>query len=294
MPSRTSAGLSGPPCQSVGHHHQGRLSFLIFSAWCGLAAGLLEVAAIVLRKRFFERNHLYWMSRHFIWLVPLTNLVIFLVVGGALSISIRAPGGPRGSPPGYWERCVFFLWSGRVSRGFTSSPAWSSRRAAPSVWPRFWSGMPKAFAGACGSVFRHRSDRTGPGVFAVVRRQAGGVARGITLASARRFAKRASDCARHSRCRSSRPLRLWTAHQSNTRPTGHGAVCDSMASGQHRHGPCRRTRVCSPLAGLMSYSPAGSLRLIAPIPPWPNSSARAATRQRALPRITAIVRPTRD
>ena len=53
----------------------GLLPFLVLSAWCGLVSGLLEVGVIILRKRTFDFNHLYWMSRHFVWLIPLINLV---------------------------------------------------------------------------------------------------------------------------------------------------------------------------------------------------------------------------
>jgi arylsulfatase A-like enzyme len=59
----------------------GALAFLALALWCGLAAGLLEVGLTVLRKRTVDLNRLYWMSRHFIWLVPITNLLIFLVLG---------------------------------------------------------------------------------------------------------------------------------------------------------------------------------------------------------------------
>ena len=52
---------------------------LILSLWCGLIAGPLEVAAIVLRKHTVDLNQFYWMSRHFVWLIPLTNLLIFLI-----------------------------------------------------------------------------------------------------------------------------------------------------------------------------------------------------------------------
>ena len=49
----------------------GRFPVLVLSAWCGLVSGLLEVGTIVLRKRTFDPNHLYEMSRHFVWLIPL-------------------------------------------------------------------------------------------------------------------------------------------------------------------------------------------------------------------------------
>jgi arylsulfatase A-like enzyme len=54
---------------------------LFLSLWCGLVAGPLEVGAIVVRKQFVDLNHFYWMSRHFVWLIPLTNLLIFLALG---------------------------------------------------------------------------------------------------------------------------------------------------------------------------------------------------------------------
>ena len=60
-----------------------RFPALIASAWCGLASGLLEVATIVVRKHTFDPNHLYEMSRHFVWLIPLTNLCLFLAPGAA-------------------------------------------------------------------------------------------------------------------------------------------------------------------------------------------------------------------
>jgi arylsulfatase A-like enzyme len=59
----------------------GFISLLLLSAWCGLIAGLLEAGAIVLRKQAFDLNPLYRMSRHFVWLIPLTNLFVFLVLG---------------------------------------------------------------------------------------------------------------------------------------------------------------------------------------------------------------------
>ena len=63
------------------------LDILILSAWCGLAGGLLEVAARVVSKRLLASNHLYLMSRHFVWLVPLSNLMLFVVLGVILTIA---------------------------------------------------------------------------------------------------------------------------------------------------------------------------------------------------------------
>jgi arylsulfatase A-like enzyme len=55
------------------------------STWCGLFAGLLEVGIIVLRKRVFDLNKFYWMSRHFVWLIPLTDVLILLACGTILA-----------------------------------------------------------------------------------------------------------------------------------------------------------------------------------------------------------------
>jgi arylsulfatase A-like enzyme len=56
-------------------------SLLFLSAWCGLVAGLLEVGTIVVRKRVFDPDQLHHMSRHFVWLIPMSNLCVFLIVG---------------------------------------------------------------------------------------------------------------------------------------------------------------------------------------------------------------------
>ena len=68
----------------------GLISFVFLSAWCGLVAGLLEVGTIVLRKQTFDPNHLYEMSRHFVWFIPATNLGFFLGLAVAGSLLIVA------------------------------------------------------------------------------------------------------------------------------------------------------------------------------------------------------------
>jgi arylsulfatase A-like enzyme len=74
----------------------GPAALLGLSAWCGALAGLLEVGAIVVRKRFFDTNQLLSMSRHFIWLVPLTDLLL-LILGGLIGclVAILRPLGVR-------------------------------------------------------------------------------------------------------------------------------------------------------------------------------------------------------
>jgi hypothetical protein len=74
--------------QTVGSSHPdpaanrpGFPSLLLLSAWCGLVAGSLEVGTIVLRKQVFDPDPFSRMSRHFVWLIPLSNLGIFLILG---------------------------------------------------------------------------------------------------------------------------------------------------------------------------------------------------------------------
>ena len=59
----------------------GIISILVLSAWCGLIAGLLEVATIVLRKHMVDPDRLYKMSRHFVWLIPVSNVCVFSTLG---------------------------------------------------------------------------------------------------------------------------------------------------------------------------------------------------------------------
>ena len=74
----------------------GPLDVLLLSASCGLAAGLLEVGAKVLCRCINPTHRLYQASRHFIWLAPLTYLLLFLVMGLFLAALTRLwprPGG---------------------------------------------------------------------------------------------------------------------------------------------------------------------------------------------------------
>jgi arylsulfatase A-like enzyme len=85
MISRTAviaqSGSVGSPDEDSVTNRPGFNSILLLSAWCGLVAGLLEVGMIGLRKQFYEQNQLYKISRHFVWLTPLSNLVVFLALG---------------------------------------------------------------------------------------------------------------------------------------------------------------------------------------------------------------------
>lgn len=73
-------GTAGSPVTKLALR-TGLISPVVLAAWCGLVAGLLEVGAIVLRKQLFDPDQFYRMSHHFIWLIPLVNLGVFLVAG---------------------------------------------------------------------------------------------------------------------------------------------------------------------------------------------------------------------
>jgi hypothetical protein len=60
---------------------RGALDVLLLSLWCGLAAGLLEVGTRVACRAFDPTDRLYWMSRHFVWLTRLANMLVFFCLG---------------------------------------------------------------------------------------------------------------------------------------------------------------------------------------------------------------------
>jgi arylsulfatase A-like enzyme len=65
---------------------------LALSVWCGLAAGWLEVGARALPRSFDASDRLYNLSRHFVWLVPLADLLLFSGIGAFLAAaSLRWP-----------------------------------------------------------------------------------------------------------------------------------------------------------------------------------------------------------
>jgi len=62
---------------------------LILAAWCGLAAGLLEVGARILCRCINPTGRLYQVGRHFVWLAPLTYLLLFFAMGLFLAAVTR-------------------------------------------------------------------------------------------------------------------------------------------------------------------------------------------------------------
>ncbi len=65
------------------------VDLFLFSAWCGLASGLLEVGARVVCRAIDPSQRLYLVSRHFLWLGPLSSLLLFLVMGLVLSVAVK-------------------------------------------------------------------------------------------------------------------------------------------------------------------------------------------------------------
>jgi arylsulfatase A-like enzyme len=118
------AANAGSSPRDLAAHRLGPLTVLALSAWCGLSAGLLEVAVKVVRTRMIGHNHLYWMTRHFIWLTPLANLAVFLAIGVLLALLVRC-GGRRGQ--------------------------WLTARllAALALSPPLWTALPGIYGPAC-------------------------------------------------------------------------------------------------------------------------------------------------
>jgi arylsulfatase A-like enzyme len=67
----------------------GSSDVLVLAVWCGLAAGELEVAARAFNRSFSSTNRLYVMTRHFVWVVPLVDLLLFLGMGMILAATTR-------------------------------------------------------------------------------------------------------------------------------------------------------------------------------------------------------------
>jgi arylsulfatase A-like enzyme len=102
----------------------GTWDLLALAAWCGLVAGWLEVGMRVLCKTLIGTNRLYMMTRHFVWLVPLSNLLLFLVGGLLLAAATKACPRPFG-----WL-------SPRVICAFALMPALLV--AGPQIYPWAW------------------------------------------------------------------------------------------------------------------------------------------------------------
>ncbi len=68
----------------------GPLDVLVLSAGCALISGEGEVVARVLYSTVSSTNRLLMMTRHFVWLVPLVDLLLFLGLGAFLALGTRS------------------------------------------------------------------------------------------------------------------------------------------------------------------------------------------------------------
>ncbi len=108
----------------------GALDVLILSVWCGLAGGLLEVGTRVVSK-VAPGHRAYAMSRHFVWMAPLSNLLVLSAIG--LCLALAAKVWPRRAG---WlaARLVCFLAVLAVLSA-------TSRRIYPSAWATLALGL---------------------------------------------------------------------------------------------------------------------------------------------------------
>jgi arylsulfatase A-like enzyme len=89
------------------------MDVLLFAAWCGLAAGELEVVLRVARRALSTTDRMYLMTRHFVWLVPLVNLSLFLGFGLLCALATRI-----------WPRRAGWLCPRLVVAWAVLSPLW--------------------------------------------------------------------------------------------------------------------------------------------------------------------------
>jgi arylsulfatase A-like enzyme len=89
LADRLTAALGGSGALSKPARRLGGWDVLVLSAWCGLAGGWLEVTTRVLLKHLVVFDRMYLMSRQFVWLVPLSNLLLFSVAGLFLAVGTK-------------------------------------------------------------------------------------------------------------------------------------------------------------------------------------------------------------
>ncbi len=102
----------------------GPLDVLVLSAWCGLIAGLLEVATRIACRAIDPTGRLYLISRHYLWLIPLANMLALLGLGLFLAGITRL-----------WPRRGWWL-SGRLLGALVILP--SLMVAGPQVFTAAW------------------------------------------------------------------------------------------------------------------------------------------------------------
>jgi arylsulfatase A-like enzyme len=118
------AASERPSCEPRSKRQIGAWELLALAACCGLIAGWLEVGMRVVCKSLIGTNRLYMMTRHFVWLVPLSNLLLFLFGGLWLAAATKARPRPFG-----WL-------STRIICAFALMPALLV--ASPQIYPWAW------------------------------------------------------------------------------------------------------------------------------------------------------------
>ena len=281
---RTEIAETAAPGSSVsgpGTSPLGLLSTLLLSAWCGLVAGLLEVATILLRKALFDSNQLYGMSRHFVWMIPLFNLCLFIALG-VLGCAIRLERAGHG-------RRLF----SRVLCALTLLPI--ALVAFPQIYSLAW------FVVALGAgmrlvpwlerharFFRRIVQVSFPlavGIVAILwaslwvpdrTRQSQENARPLPPSGSPNVLLIVMDTVAAGH------LSLYgyhRRHQHNPDRAGRARQSNSISHRRRRHGRCRRMRRCLPDDGCTSCRSAGSRHSTKRVPRWPSFWERRATRR---------------
>ena len=81
VPSGRNSGGTVKSCSQTSGQWAWPVGRTGLAAWFGLVAGLLEVLTKVSCTAIGRSGQLYQMSRHFFWLIPVTNLLVFLGLG---------------------------------------------------------------------------------------------------------------------------------------------------------------------------------------------------------------------
>jgi len=139
---------------------------VVLAAWCGLAAGELEVAARFLHRTFGSTHRLFLMTRHFVWLIPLFDLALFLAAGAMLALAARR-----------WPRRAGWLGP-RLFVALALLPALTL--AGPGIYAEAWLLLALGVASLVAPVlerqrdrWRRRLARTAPALLGLVLLQAG-------------------------------------------------------------------------------------------------------------------------
>ena len=214
-----SVGPTDSAPQDLGSNTPGFLPILVLSAWCGLVAGLLEVGTIIWHKYASKLSCFYWMSRHFVWLIPSLNLVIFLILGMGLSVLVW-----YSRRRGYWLATRLLMAHDLApTRLGRLSPDLQSCRISPdagyrgAIRPGARAPCHRVSTAGPGQLSRGRRSGADPGSVGLGIRQDQGMARGDAAAAATGLPERSLDRAGHGGRGPSEPLRLRSTHQPDDR-----------------------------------------------------------------------------